>query len=264
MLQPIDKEGAVDRLNGELRVERAAELIREAALRPNEGRWRIFLIQDIHTANLNFANKILKTLEEPPAQSILLLSALDRSSVLPTIASRCQILELRPLEISTVEHALRTGWQASPEQAILLARLSSGRLGWAVDQLRVIRLPERGRQRLDQLQTLWRLMAADRIERLALAGDLRPPTATAGSCSGCWKSGQAGGADLLLAQADCTDACNNVDQVAEIQRQARMLDRSIVREFMHTLQRIEGYLRHTVDTRLALDVLVLHLPVLKS
>lgn len=260
VLQPTDKEGAVDRLNGELRVERAADLIREAALRPNEGRWRIFLLQDIHTANLSFANKILKTLEEPPVQSILLLTALDRSSILPTVASRCQVLELRPLDTGTVEQALGTRWQASAEQAALLARLSSGRLGWAVDQLRD---PERSRQRIDQLQTLWRLMAADRIERLAFAETLaanrnsRQLFGLLEVWTGWWR-------DLLLAQADCPDACNNVDQDAELQRQAHLLDRTMVREFMHTLQRIEGYLHHTVNTRLALDVLVLHLPVLKS
>lgn len=260
VLQPIDKDGVIDRINGTLRVEQAADLIREAALRPMEGRWRIFLIQDMHTAHPSFANKLLKTLEEPPERSILLLSALDRGSVLSTIASRCQVFELRPLDLGTVEDALHTRWQASPEQAALLARLSSGRLGWAVDQLHDT---ERSQQRLETLTSLWQLMAADRIERLAFAEALAT-NRNSRHLFGLIEIWTSWWRDLLLMQAGCGDACSNVDQDAELQRQARTLDQGNVREFMHTLQRIEGYLHHTVNIRLALDVLMLRLPSLKS
>ncbi len=124
----------MDRFDGELRAEQAVALIRDAMLRPVEGRYRIFLLQDIHTANASFANKILKTLEEPPSHTILLLTATDRQSVLPTIVSRCQVLELRPLDRLAVVDALQAGWAVDGEQAALLARLSNGRLGWAVEQ----------------------------------------------------------------------------------------------------------------------------------
>lgn len=61
------KNGEVDRLDGLLRTEQAAEIIHEVALRPAEGRYKVFIIQDAHNANDTFANKLLKTLEEPPA-----------------------------------------------------------------------------------------------------------------------------------------------------------------------------------------------------
>ncbi|NJN84531.1 MAG: hypothetical protein HC802_21110, partial [Caldilineaceae bacterium] len=62
LVQPLDRDGGVDRANGLLRAEQAAELIHAAALRPLEGRYRIFLLQDAHLANDTFANKLLKTL----------------------------------------------------------------------------------------------------------------------------------------------------------------------------------------------------------
>jgi DNA polymerase III subunit delta' len=250
------KDAAVDRLNGKYYVDQADELIHDAALRPVEGRWRIFVLQDLQRATPHYFNKILKTLEEPPPQTILLLTALDRASVLPTIASRCQVLELRPLDEAATEAALAARWGATPEQARLLARLANGRLGWAVEHLRE---PERNQQRLEQLHTLWRLMAADRVDRLAFAETLssgrnsRQLFGMLELWTGWWR-------DVLLAQLGSVGACSNVDQEAEILRQSQLLDRDSVRGFLHTLQRIEGYLHHTVNTRLALDVLMLHLP----
>ena len=259
-LQPTDKEGAVDRLNGELRTEQANDLIRDAALRPMEGNWRIFLIQDAHTANASFANKILKTLEEPPPQSLFLLTALDRKRVLPTTASRCQVLELRPLDTTTIAAALRTGWQAPPAAADLLARLANGRLGWAVEQLRD---PAYGQQRRDQLTALHRLMAADRIERLAYAEQLAA-VRNSRQLFGLLEVWTTWWRDILLCQAGCHDAYSNIDQEEEIRRQAAHLERESVHTFIRTLQRIEGYLHHTVNTRLALDVMLLNLPSLPS
>ena len=124
----------MDRANGTLRVEQAAEIIHEAALRPMEGAYRIFLIQDMHTANDSFSNKLLKTLEEPPDHVVLCLTALDRTGLLPTIVSRCQVLDLRPLPWTVIRSALVERWRVEPAQAELLARLANGRLGWAVRQ----------------------------------------------------------------------------------------------------------------------------------
>jgi DNA polymerase-3 subunit delta' len=253
----------VDRQDGKILAEQADLLVHEAALRPLEGRYRILLIQDAHRANETFQNKVLKTLEEPPPNTILLLTAVDRSSVLPTIASRCQVLTLRPLDVPTVEQALHTRWQASPAEAALYARLSNGRLGWAVDQLHD---PQRTRQREEQLHTLWKLLAADRADRLAFAetlagersakGDNRQLFSLLELWTGWWR-------DVLLVQAGSADACSNVDQTTELQRQAQLLDPEPVRKLLYTLQRVEQYLHHTVNTRLALDVLVLNLPYIQ-
>lgn len=256
LVQPRDKDGTVDRADGTLKVEQAAELIHEAALSPMEARYKVFVIQDAHTANDSFANKLLKTLEEPPDHVILILTALDRMGLLPTIVSRCQVLELRPLPVQTIQEALAARWQAEPAQAALLARLANGRLGWAVEQLTD---REGGSRREEQLAQLWRLVGANRVERLDFAEQLaagrnnRQLFAMLALWGTWWR-------DVLLAQAGCAEACCHIDQQAEIARQAAALNPDEVRAYLHTLQRIEGYLHHTVNTRLALDVLVLRLP----
>ncbi len=258
-LQPTakaDKEFVVDRQKGELRAEHAENLIRDVALRPMEGMRKVFLIQDMHLANPTFANKILKTLEEPPPHAVLLVTARHRGEVLPTIVSRCQVIELRPLDQPVMVEALQQGWQAPREEAELLARLAGGRLGWAVDQLRH---PERRDERSQLLESLWCMVAADRVERLRFAGELAAQRDNQRTFSliEVWTSWWR---DVLLTQSACDDACNNIDQRERLAQDARMIEPGAVHEYLHTLRRIEGYLRHTVNTRLALDVLMLKLP----
>jgi DNA polymerase-3 subunit delta' len=260
LAQPLDKEGHVDRIDGSLRVEQAAEIIRDVALRPLEGRYKIFLLQEIHTANPSFANKLLKTLEEPPAHVILLLTAIDRAALLPTIVSRCQTIELRPIPADVIERCLIEERQVEPAQARLLARLAGGRVGWALEQLR----NENGQsdllaQRQQQLTALWRMLQAGRIERLTLAEQLSSNRNSQHLFhllelwTNWWR-------DLLLAQSGSLELCTNIDCQAEIIKQSRLISAQSAEQYLRTLKRIEGYLHHTVNVRLALDVLLLRMP----
>jgi DNA polymerase III subunit delta' len=260
LFQPLDKTGAVDRLNGTLRAEQAAELIHDAALRPVEAHYKVFVLQDFHQANDAFANKLLKTLEEPPDSVVLCLTATDRSQVLPTIISRCRVIELRPLATETIAEALNEKWQASPEQARLLARLANGRIGWAVEQLTQ---PQGQQERLSQLQALWQLLAADRIERLVLAEQLAA-NRNSHQLFGLLETWGSWLRDLLLVQAGCGDHCANIDQEERLAQQAGAVTMTDILSTLTLLGRIEGYLHHTVNTRLALDVLLLRLPRLAN
>lgn len=255
LIQPTNREGQVDRANGLLRVDAAEGIVHETMLRPLEGRYKFILIQDVHQANDSFANKLLKTLEEPPPHVILCLTAHDRAGLLPTIVSRCQVLELRPLAAGVIADALESRG-AKPDEAQLLARLSNGRMGWALNQL----LDKESRtQREEALHTLWQLCRASRVERLAFSQSLagnRENDRLFGLLAlwvGWWR-------DVLLAQAGCPEACSNIDHRAEIERDAQHCSGADVYSFLQTLARIEGYLRHTVNTALALDVLLLQLP----
>ncbi len=260
VFQPLGKDGAVDRVGGTLKVEQAVDIIHEAALRPMEARYKVFFIQDFHNAHPAFANKLLKTLEEPPDHVIMLVSARDRESILPTIVSRCQVLELRPLTVAEVEAALVQKWEATAEQAALLGRLAKGCLGWAVQQLSD-RAGAGWRQ--EQLVQLRQLVQASRVERLYFADQMAADRnndqlfAMLELWTTWWR-------DVLLAQVGCPEASSNIDQQDEIARQAAGLESATVREFLYTLRRIEGYLHHTVNTRLALDVLLLRLPQMSA
>lgn len=255
-LQPTDKNGAVDREDGILRVDQAAQLITDAPLRPLEGHYKVFLIQDIHSANDSFANKLLKTLEEPPPHVILCLTAVDRAAVLPTLVSRCQQLELRPIGHESIAQALMDHWQVDEKRAKLLARLANGRLGWAVQQLLDTGSWDKRNERLEMLHSL---AAANRVERLRFSEKLSANRDNQ-QLFGMLQLWMTWWRDVLLAQAGCLHACCNIDQVDTIQNYAQAIPAQRVQSYLQTLQQVEEYLHHTVNTRLALDVLVLKMP----
>ncbi len=256
LLPPTDRNGEPDRENGLHRAEQAGDIVRQALLHPMEGRYKVFLIQDAHRAHISFANKLLKTLEEPPPHVVLCLTALDRSALLPTIVSRCQVLALRPLGEQVMEEALLARWEASAQQAALLARLANGCLGWAVDQ---IEQPEPLSERSERLAELQELSRSSRVDRLAFAQKLaaaRNQTRLF-TLLALWTSWWR---DIMLAQSGCLEQCANIDLLDTLADAASTFRPVDVQAYLRTLSRIEGYLRHTVNTGLALDVLLLQMP----
>lgn len=108
----------------EIAVDDARELGHFFSLAPSEGGMRVAIVDAVDDLNRNAANAILKTLEEPPARSILLLVCHAPGAILPTIRSRCRRLALRPLSDEQVR-------QASGADAGIIA-LAKGRPGRAI------------------------------------------------------------------------------------------------------------------------------------
>ena len=104
-----------------------------AYLKPYEGRTHVFIVQDASRLSGEAANALLKLLEEPPPDVLLILLTANVELLLQTIVSRCQLLELRPLPSERVAALLQEEYDASPERAREIARLSRGCLGWAID-----------------------------------------------------------------------------------------------------------------------------------
>lgn len=110
----------------EISVDEARELGRFFSLAPSEGGMRVAIIDAVDDLNRNAANAILKTLEEPPARSVLLLVCHAPGAALATIRSRCRRLALRPLSDAQVAEAI--GAKAEDP----LVTLAKGRPGRAI------------------------------------------------------------------------------------------------------------------------------------
>ena len=113
-------------------IDQVREVQREASLRPSEGKYRVFVIDRAEYLSQGAATALLKTLEEPPDQVIFILAATDSDRMLPTISSRCQTYKLRPVRQSVIADHLRSEHGAEEETAQEIARLSEGRVGWAI------------------------------------------------------------------------------------------------------------------------------------
>lgn len=110
----------------EISVDEARALGAFFSLAPAEGGMRVAIIDTVDDLNRNAANAILKTLEEPPARSVLLLVCNAPGAALATIRSRCRRLAFRPLSDNDVRAALGDGGDEA------LVRLARGRPGRAI------------------------------------------------------------------------------------------------------------------------------------
>lgn len=108
------------------------DLERECNFRPAEGAARVFLVEDADCLNESSSNALLKTLEEAPPTSHLILITSRPASLLPTIRSRCQTVRFAPLAVEELESYLVRNRKRSGEEARLAAHLASGRPGVAL------------------------------------------------------------------------------------------------------------------------------------
>jgi DNA polymerase III subunit delta' len=117
--------------NTTLTIETVRDLCAATVLRPMEGRWRVILVEDAEALQEVAQEALLKTLEEPPQFMVLILLADDAEILLPTIRSRCQIVELRSVSPAVIVSGLiESGVSAAEAERI--AALSAGRPGWAL------------------------------------------------------------------------------------------------------------------------------------
>lgn len=239
---------------GVLKIDQIRELQHAAALGPLESSYKVFVLREIERANLPAANALLKTLEEPPSQTVLLLTSARPHALLPTIISRCQVLALRPLPLWQIATALVERWGASQEEADLLSRLSEGRIGWAVQRLKDASASDERARRLVDAQ---HLPQQGRLQRLGYVETLTRTPAAIQPTLKLWASWWR---DLLLIQQGCGKHVSNVDRISELEQQAQSFDTVQVRRFLVRLQEAPAQLNQNANARLLLETLVLHMP----
>jgi len=116
-------------------IEHIHDLQRDAALKPFEGKARVFIIDGAELMTAEAANALLKTLEEPSDEVFITLVASSAEALPETVVSRCQRINLRPVPKELIEETLVERFEADPELAARLARLSQGKPGWAINAL---------------------------------------------------------------------------------------------------------------------------------
>lgn len=236
-----------------IKIEQIRALQREAALAPYEGRQRVVILRNMDRASVEASNSLLKTLEEPPGHLVLVLTAVHAKVLPTTVVSRCQRLDLRPAAQHAIEAALCERGIAQP-RAQLLASLSQGQVGWALIAGRDEAMLERRQKDLD---CLLELLTTDRVGRLEFAAkasqDLQAVQRWIELWSSWWR-------DLLLLCGRSQVGLVNVDRLHELNLLAEQLSLSRALAGLHALHEMAAQLEAHVNTRLALESLLLQLP----
>lgn len=151
-------------------VEEVRHILHDLSLTPTLGMDRAVLIEHGEALNAPAANALLKTLEEPPNDTLIILCTTALEAILPTVRSRCATLFLQSVSTESIVEWL-TSLGTTPHLANELAQLSSGKPGTALTYLRAPETLESYRTRLEQLLTIVR---APRERRTALLLPLVP------------------------------------------------------------------------------------------
>jgi DNA polymerase-3 subunit delta' len=247
-----------EEVGGTLKVDQIRELQRSLNLAPYQARYRVALLLRFEEAHPSAANALLKTLEEPARQVILILTAEDGDALLPTVVSRCEIVRLRPLRIETLVAGLIEKWHIPAEEAHLLAHVSGGLPGYAHY---LHHHPEAMEQRRNWLDEHLQLLRDNRVTRFAyaekIANDkniLRQAIRTWGSL---WQ-------DVMHRHAGLNGQLSNLDRLQEIDELAGQLPLPTVRQAILSLEQALERLDRNVNTRLTTEVLFLNLPVFRT
>jgi DNA polymerase III subunit gamma/tau len=81
-------------------VENIRALIEQVRFQPQHGKFKVFIIDEVHMLSTSAFNAFLKTLEEPPSYAIFILATTEKHKIIPTILSRCQIFDFKRIQIS--------------------------------------------------------------------------------------------------------------------------------------------------------------------
>lgn len=246
---------------GTLKVDQIRDLQHTLSLSPYEAAYRIALLLHFENAHSSAANALLKTLEEPGPKVLLILTADSPESLLPTVVSRCEVLRLAPVHLKTLSQGLQTQYRLDAERANLLAHLSGGRPGLA---LTYNQQPELLDQRNNWLDEHLSLLASNRIDRFAYAEastkdpkEREMPRQMLRVWLSLWR-------DVMLESTGASTPLVNYDRANAVHQIARLLNRDRARQAVMGIERTLGLLDMNVNTRLALEVLMLDLPLIKQ
>lgn len=89
-------------------VEHIRELTDQVRYAPQVGKYKVYIIDEVHMLTVQAFNAFLKTLEEPPAHAIFILATTEKHKIIPTILSRCQIYDFKRITIEDIQAHLRT------------------------------------------------------------------------------------------------------------------------------------------------------------
>jgi DNA polymerase-3 subunit delta' len=239
-------------------IDQVRDVQRDASLKPYEGLSRVFIFDGAERLTEEAANSLLKTLEEPPDQVMLVLLASDASAVLPTILSRCHLIELRPVAAPRVAAELEARFALDNAAAMEIARMSTGRIGWAFRAAESPELLEERSQRLAQFE----IAVEGGLEpRFAFAAGLLPVLGASRDRARSeltlwiewWR-------DVMAINHGCPELVTNLSRRASLEPRAKALSSAQITSAIRAIQQTLENIERNVNLRLALENLMLRLP----
>ncbi len=239
-LQFVRPEGST------LKIGQIRELQKQIIYEPLEASRKIYILTDVERMNAEAENCLLKTLEEPPAASVLILLTSNIRALLPTTRSRCQILQFHPMPTQELAKILVEQFSVVPEQATALAIAADGAIGKALTHL------EKGDVHTEEVPEI--LKETDPLAAFRLAEHLKNNPETLGELVTWYR-------DLLfLQQGAPTELITHIHSIVELQSIVPRYSRLRIQQAIQTVFDTKSLIDNTnTNATLALEVMCLKL-----
>lgn len=223
-------------------VDQIRDLQSDIKVKPYQGPYKIYLLDQAHTLTEQSQNALLKTLEEPPRDALLFLLANSTSGLLPTLRSRCQLMRLAPLTQEEISTLIQKRCALSNDEAHFFAALSQGIPGTALqyassDEYRAMRTSLlEGLQSPSALQ-LWPLFLGHRDQSDALLDILL-----------LWFRDI-----LILKETGNEDKLINLDKIPWLKAHAEGFTFSLVQDMIELIENTRTMIKNNVNYQLAVE-----------
>jgi len=234
----------------QIKVDQIRELQKDLHYRPFEGKKRVFIIDEADRMGLSAGNSLLKTLEEPPRDSILILVTANFHALLSTVVSRCQRLNFSSLPVSSVEKVLVEKTGTDTKIVRIIASLSEGSIGRALSEDEGSVLAERDRvfSGFAGLKDKRMLDIFKTAEELAKDEDL----------GGILRALKVFYRDMAVLKGG-GGALINSDMVSKIENEVKRTSMEAILEGFELISGTEELIKRNVNKQLALEVMMMRL-----
>jgi DNA polymerase-3 subunit delta' len=230
----------------QIKIDQIRQLQRQVVFRPIEGRRKLYIITEANRMNLEAANCLLKTLEEPPAGSVLVLLTSHLDALLPTIRSRCQIISFQPLPIPELVEVLTDRFSLSDDHASSIATLSQGAIGKALSLIE-----DKSLTVIDQIPEV--VTTTDRLSAFRIAEQLGEDLTQLDQLVMWYRD------LLLIRQSTSFDLLTHRNHLESLQQIAKHYSRIHLQSAIKAIFETKRLIERNVNATLALEVLVFKL-----
>ena len=135
-------------------IDQIRQLEKEANLKPFEGICRVFIVEETHLMSSEAANALLKTLEEPPDQVLILLLSSEAHTIPVTVVSRCQQIDMHPIAADMIYDHIKSAAQLDDARIKEIAYAAYGRMGWAIQVIDQREMFDKRQKIIDRFEEL--------------------------------------------------------------------------------------------------------------
>jgi len=241
----------------QIKIDQVRDLIHNLSLSPYQASHRFGLLCDFELANPSTQNALLKTLEEPPASVILILTAVSSSSLLETITSRCEEIKLNTVPFQQAAQGLQELHGIQADQARMLAHISGGK---PLQALAYHQHPALLERRTDLLNEHLEVLRGNSVERFTYADRISKNQDMVEDLIDTWISFWH---DLLLIKGNSSAPLQNIDRQADLDQIAKMIDLETALSTVDLFRSAHLLLKENANLKLTLEDLLLQLPTLR-